>query len=268
MSDADRHIDKTALDMRYFFEISYNGSAYSGWQSQHNATGIQTVVEDALSKMLREKIEIVASGRTDTGVHCEQQFFHADIQTDFTSAELLFRLNAFLPKDIVIHSIFPVKPQAHARYDAVSRSYTYRIVRNKNPFSHHLAWYFFRDLDVQTMNRAAALLLGNHDFQCFSKVNTDVNHFLCTIEKAEWQEIGGRLEFSITANRFLRGMVRAIVGTLLDVGMQRTTFEEFRAILESKDRKEAGANVPAHGLYLVKVSYPESIYLDHNKNVQ
>ncbi|HEY3430849.1 MAG TPA: tRNA pseudouridine(38-40) synthase TruA [Cyclobacteriaceae bacterium] len=246
---------------RFLFEISYNGKNYSGWQSQHNATGIQEVVEEALSKLLREEIKITGSGRTDTGVHCEQQFFHADIEKSFEKENLIFRLNTFLPKDIVIQSIQKIKPEASARYDATERTYQYRIIKNKNPFADGLAWHHFKPVNTKTMNKAAALLLGEHDFECFSKVKTDVNHFFCTIKKASWVEKDGALEFTITANRFLRGMVRAVVGTLLDVGTGKISMTEFQAIIKSKDRKKAGANVPAHALYLTKVKYPASIFI-------
>jgi tRNA pseudouridine38-40 synthase len=247
---------------RYLFEISYNGSHYAGWQSQKNAIGVQAIVEDALSKLLRENIKIMGSGRTDTGVHCEQQFFHTDIETPFEEQNLLLRLNSFLPKDIAIQSVRKIKPNTSARYNATERTYRYRITRRKNPFLEGLAWHYFKSADIQTMNKAAALLLGEHDFECFSKVKTDVNHFLCTIRKARWKEISGHeLEFTITANRFLRGMVRAIVGTLLDVGSGKTSVKEFQAILHSRNRKRAGANVPPHGLYLTKVKYPSSIFI-------
>jgi tRNA pseudouridine38-40 synthase len=247
--------------MRYFFEISYNGTNYNGWQSQNNGIGIQTIVEDCLSKITRSSVTITGSGRTDTGVHCEQQFFHTDLDTP-DPQHLLFRLNTILPPDIVIHSLRPVKPDAHARYDAIGRSYEYRMVLTKNAFTRGLAWYFFKPLDVQTMNAAAALLVGKHDFTSFSKVNTDVNHFICDIREAYWKGEGSRLDFSISANRFLRGMVRAIVGTLLDVGTGKTSLEDFSAIIHSKDRREAGQNVPPHGLYLTKVIYPADIFLE------
>jgi tRNA pseudouridine38-40 synthase len=245
--------------MRYFFEISYNGSKYNGWQSQPNGRGIQSVVEDSLEKLLRERVAVTASGRTDAGVHCSQQFFHADISGD-AGEQLLFRLNSLLPHDIAIHSITRVRPDAHARYDAFERTYKYRIVTRKNVFTQGLAWYFFKELDIQTMNEAATLLVGKHDFKCFSKVKTDVNNFVCAVTKADWTVSDGNLEFSITANRFLRGMVRAIVGTLVDVGLGRTSIAEFSGIIGRKDRREAGANVPAYGLYLVEVKYPDAIF--------
>lgn len=247
--------------MRYFFEIAYNGKNYAGWQSQHNATGVQSIVEDALSKLLRVEISIVGSGRTDTGVHCEQQFFHSDIDHEVDTPHFLQRLNSFLPKDIFIASSRKVKPEASARYNAVERSYRYCITRRKNPFLDGLAWHYFKSTDVELMNKAAAMLIGKHDFECFSKVKTDVNHFECDMKKAHWKQDGDLLEFHITANRFLRGMVRSIVGTLLDVGSGKTSLKEFQKIIESKDRKKAGANVPPHGLYLTSVKYPSTIFI-------
>lgn len=245
--------------MRYFFQISYNGTNYNGWQSQRNATGVQAIVEKALSTVLRSEIAIVGSGRTDTGVHCIQQFFHADIDKAFEYERLITQLNSFLPRDIAIHGIRRVKPDASARYDAVERTYEYHITTKKDPIRLGLAYYFFKPVDIQTMNKAAALLHGTHDFQCFSKVKTDVNHFICDVRKAGWNQKDDLLVFTITANRFLRGMVRAVVGTLLDVGTGKLTMKEFRDILKSKDRKNAGMNVPPGGLFLVSVRYPKSI---------
>jgi tRNA pseudouridine38-40 synthase len=257
--------------MRYFFEISYEGTRYNGWQSQLNAIGIQTIVEDALSKIFRSSVTIVASGRTDTGVHCRQQFFHTDLTMPFDQDQLMIKLNSLLPKDIAIHSIRKAKPDAHARYDAVERTYHYFIVREKDPFSQGRAWFCYKSLDIKTMNEAAALLKGMQDFECFSKVKTDVNHFLCDIKVAEWEEKGKFLQFTITANRFLRGMVRAIIGTLVDVGSGKTSKEEFETIIKSRNRKLAGANVPAHGLYLVRVKYPDTVFEDReysNNNIE
>jgi tRNA pseudouridine38-40 synthase len=245
--------------MRYFFEISYNGTNYNGWQSQNNAVGIQAVVEDCLSKISRSETKITASGRTDTGVHCEQQFFHADLEiADKTN--FLLRINSILPPDIVIHSIREVSDDANARYDAIERTYQYRMVLSKNAFAQYRAWHFYKTLNVQTMNEAAALLLGKHDFTSFSKVNTDVNNFICEIRCASWEFANDRMEFTISANRFLRGMVRAVVGTLVDVGLGKTSIPEFSSIIRSKDRREAGQNVPPYGLYLVRVIYPDHIF--------
>jgi tRNA pseudouridine38-40 synthase len=247
--------------MRYFFEISYQGTRYSGWQSQRNATSIQSVVEDSLSKMLRSTIEITGSGRTDAGVHCEQQFFHVDLPSPVDAVQLKYRLNSFLPADIAIHSIRQVRDDAHARYDAHERAYQYRIMREKNAFRHDLRWHYFKPLDVTTMNEAAALLIGTQDFESFSKVNTDVKHFLCDIRSAEWNQHNEDLVFNISANRFLRGMVRSIVGTLISVGSGAISIEAFSEIIKSRDRRNAGANVPPQGLFLVRVTYPETIFL-------
>lgn len=247
--------------MRYFFEIAYHGKNYAGWQNQANAITIQSVIENALSQIFRKETKIIASGRTDTGVHCEQQFFHCDLDKPFEYENMIIKLNSFLPRDIVVKSIRKVRPEANARFDAVERTYDYRITRKKNPFLEGLAWHYFRPLDVQTMNKAAALLTGEHDFECFSKVHTDVNHFLCDIKKANWKENGEMLEFTITANRFLRGMVRSIVGTLIDVGSGKTSMKEFQLIIQSRDRKKAGPNVPPQGLYLTKIKYPAGIFV-------
>lgn len=247
--------------MRYFFEIAYKGTNYKGWQTQQNAITVQEVVEDALTKLTGSKAEVIGSGRTDTGVHCEQQFFHTDIKKEIVLKDFQHRLNVLLPKDISIQSIRKVKAETSARFDAISRTYQYRITLTKNPLLDGLALHYFKSASTPTMNKAAALLLGEHDFQCFSKVKTNVNHFLCDITKAEWNQKGDTLEFTITANRFLRGMVRAIVGTLLDVGTGKMTVKDFQNIINSKDRKQAGQNVPPEGLYLTKVKYPSSIFL-------
>ncbi len=249
--------------MRYFFEITYNGKNYHGWQSQHNALGVQTVVEKVLRQLLRDKeLVIVGSSRTDTGVHCRQQFFHADVNKSLDPLTLPRRLNAFLPRDIAIRSIRPVKAGASARYAATARTYEYRITRVKDPLLEGVTYYFFKPVDFQTLSRASALLLGMHDFECFSKVHTDVDHFRCDVKEARWMLDGDEMIFRITANRFLRGMVRAVVGTLLDVGTGRTSIDGFKAILASGDRKKAGMNVPAEGLSLVSVKYPRRIFID------
>ena len=247
--------------MRYFFEISYNGTNYHGWQNQANAIGVQQIVEESLTKIFREEVSIVGSGRTDTGVHCAQQFFHADIAQKFDSETGIIKLNSLLPKDIAIRSILPVMPEAHARYDAIERSYEYKITRVKDPLLTGYAYYFFRDLNLKTMNEAAALLIGTHDFKCFSKVKTDVSHFLCDLKKAHWNQKDHLLVFNISANRFLRGMVRAVVGSLLDVGSGKTSVKDFQKIIDSQNRKNAGMNVPPEGLYLTNVKYPKKIFL-------
>ena len=247
--------------MRYLFSIAYLGTHYHGWQTQTNAEGVQEVVEKAMSKILRTKIAIVGSGRTDTGVHCRRQYFHADVAEPLNEKAFLINLNALLPRDIAIHAIQQIHPEASARYHATQRTYQYIITRRKDPLLLGLAWHCFKPFDVATMNKAAALLIGAHDFECFSKVKTDVNHFICTIKKAKWTAKGDLLIFDISANRFLRGMVRAIVGTLIDVGTGKISINDFEIILKNKDRKQAGMNVPANGLYLVDVKYPRKVFL-------
>lgn len=246
--------------MRYFFEIAYKGTAYHGWQVQKNAISIQEVVTAAIATIFQQKIEITGSGRTDTGVHCEQQFFHADFDQPVSVPSLLHKLNLLLPKDISIKSIKSVTPEAHARFDAISRSYEYRITRVKNPFLENLSYYLNRSLDIGLMNEAATLLLAWNDFECFSRVKTDVSHFNCTVTKAEWNGENDLVVFSVSANRFLRGMVRTITGTLLDTGSGKISLKDFENILHSRDRKKAGRAVPAQGLFLTRVEYPPEIF--------
>jgi len=246
---------------RYFFEIAYKGTAYAGWQSQPNAIGVQQVVEEKLAILSRQALEIVGSGRTDTGVHCAQQFFHADFDFEIDAETFKRKLNGLLPVDISIKNIFLVLPQAHARFDALSRSYEYRIANEKDALLVGLVAHYFKPLDVEAMNEAAESLMGEHDFASFSKVNTDVKHFRCTITEAQWKQKDELLVFHISANRFLRGMVRAIVGTLLEVGNGKLNTSEFKEIVLAKDRKKAGMNAPPEGLFLTSVTYPERIFI-------
>lgn len=247
--------------MRYFFEIAYEGTNYHGWQRQKNAISVQQVIEEALSTILRTEITITGSGRTDTGVHCAQQFFHADLQKEIDKDKLQFKLNSFLPPDISIPSIKQVKSDAHARFDAVSRSYKYYINQEKWPFSKGYSYYYTKSLNVKTMNEAAALLIGERDFEAFSRVKTEVNNFICNIEESRWEIEGTNLTFHITANRFLRGMVRAIVGTLLLVGEGKIEIKDLEKIIAAKDRRKAGSAAPADGLFLTKVEYPSEIFI-------
>lgn len=243
--------------MRYFIQFSYFGKAYHGWQNQPNAITVQEVLEKALSTLLRQKLSVVGAGRTDTGVHAKEMFAHFDFDEIGDREELVYRLNAFLPEDISVQGIFRMVPEAHARFDAVERTYEYWLVQEKNPFYFDFAHYAKHSLDLEAMNQAASLLLGHKDFECFSKSNSDVKTFLCNVKKAVWEKKEDKWVFTITADRFLRNMVRAIVGTLLDVGMGKINPEDIHAILESKDRGEAGVSVPAKGLYLTKVLYPK-----------
>ena len=249
--------------MRYFLEISYRGSRYHGWQKQHNALGIQTVIEDALQKILRQPTEISGSGRTDTGVHARQQFAHFDTIQPIAPSDCRLRLNAVLPEDIAILSVREVSAQAHTRFDALSRSYEYHLHQIKNPFLIGQSYLFTVPLNVDKMNEAAALIADGQerDYACFSKSGGGQENNLCRISSAQWQiNTPHRLVFYISANRFLRNMVRAIVGTLLEVGTGRITIERFYEILASRDRRQAGRSVPAQGLYLSEVVYPPEIF--------
>lgn len=246
--------------MRYFFEIRYRGDHYHGWQTQHNAVGVQSVVEKALSIMLRQPTHITGSGRTDTGVHCIQQFFHCDLPR-IDPEKTKQKLNSFLPSDIAIRSITAVRDDAHARYDAMARTYFYRIVVTKDPMLVGLSLHYHKPLNLRRLKAAAGQLIGERNFKCFSKAKADTNGFLCNIKKANWKKSGDDFTFEVVANRFLRGMVRAMVGTMLDVGTGSTSLEEFKSILRSRDRRRAGANVPAGGLYLKSVKYPKSIFI-------
>lgn len=245
--------------MRYFIVFSYFGKSYHGWQIQPNAITVQEVLEDGLSKLLRQGLSVVGAGRTDAGVHAKQMYAHFDFDGEFDVDELVYRLNALLPDDIAIAEIRAVKEDAHARFDAIERTYEYWITQEKNPFYLDSAHYLRHRLDVPAMNEAARLLLEHRDFECFSKSNTDVRTFNCDVKKAEWTVDADKLVFTIVADRFLRNMVRAVVGTLIEVGIGKSDLEYVRNVLKSKDRSLAGPSVPAKGLYLTKISYPESL---------
>ncbi|NBS18659.1 MAG: tRNA pseudouridine(38-40) synthase TruA [Flavobacteriia bacterium] len=246
---------------RFFMELSYQGAAYHGWQRQPNAPSVQEVLEGALSNLLGHPIAIVGAGRTDTGVHARQMFAHydsPDVLAD--SAQLVYLLNAHLPQDIAVKSIREVVSHAHARFDAVARSYEYHICREKDPFGSAFQYYLKNSPDIDLMNRAAKILFEYDDFQCFSKSNTDVKTFVCDLYRAEWKREGMRDVFYISANRFLRNMVRAIVGTLLEIGLKKRTLADLDRIIQSKDRSQAGFSVPAQGLYLTQILYPNDIF--------
>jgi tRNA pseudouridine38-40 synthase len=247
---------------RYFIELSYNGTNYHGWQIQQNAVSVQEVLNKSLSTVLRQPIETLGCGRTDTGVHAKEFFAHFDFESmdrelwtmDETNT-ILRSLNSILPKDIAIKSIFPVAPGAHARFDATLRSYEYHIHFNKDPFKNGYSWELRDKPDVDLMNKAAAIIMEYTDFSCFSKSNTQVKTNNCKISKAEWVVKDDGIVFHISADRFLRNMVRAIVGTLMMVGKHEIEPDTVRAIIESKNRSNAGMSVPAGGLYLTEVKY-------------
>lgn len=249
--------------MRYFIELSYNGKKYHGWQNQPNAISVQEVIEKALSTLLRSKTAIVGAGRTDAGVHAKQMYAHFDTDITFDRTELTLKLNSFLPKDVAIQQIHLVKEDAHARFDATGRTYEYWIVSEKNPFQTQSAHTVYKKLDVDLMNKAAKELLNHQDFKCFSKTHTDVKTYICQLEKAVWEQKGELLVFTIRADRFLRNMVRAIVGTLLEVGLGKLSIEGLKEIIASRDRNKAGTSVPGKALYLTAVTYPAETFTTH-----
>lgn len=252
--------------MRYFLEVAYEGTNYHGWQSQNNTSKtIQASIEEGLSKILRTPTPIVGSGRTDTGVHCKKQFAHFDTQNDIDTEDLKYRMNSFLPPQIAISKIFPVVETVHARFDAFLRTYHYHVVLEKNPFRINHAHFHRKQLDFEKMNQAASYLLKYTNFESFSKVKTQVNNFECVISNAIWTKeedsLGEYWKFTISANRFLRGMVRAVVGSLFLVGEGRIHIEDFEKIILDKNRNSAGISVPSNGLFLVDVEYPKEIFL-------
>lgn len=242
---------------RYFIEIAYNGQSYSGWQRQPNALSVQEVIEEALTKLLsKEKVCIIGCGRTDAGVHAQQYFFHVDLPNTFDTEHLLFKLNRMLPDAVVVFNLRAVEDDLHARFSALSRTYRYFIHQNKDPFKTNFSWYFTQDLDIEKMNAAAEYLIGAKDFTSFSKVHTDAKTNICEVLSAKWHTMEDRsIYFEITANRFLRNMVRAVVGTLIDVGTGKLDVNAIHTILEQKDRGAASLSVPACGLFLWEIQY-------------
>lgn len=244
--------------MRYFIEISYDGTAYHGWQMQNEEPTVQQVLETGLKYKLGLTGKVTGCGRTDTGVHARHFFAHFDpdhLLHDKQVENAVWELNSYLPVDIVVHRIFRVRDDAHARFDAMARTYKYYINILKDPFSDRFAWYYRANLDVESMNRAAEILKEYNDFTSFSKLHTDVKTNNCRISEAAWNNWGGQLIFTITADRFLRNMVRAIVGTLVEVGRGKLAPEEISKIILRKDRGAAGMSVPARGLFLEKIEY-------------
>ncbi len=242
-------------------DISYRGTNYSGWQTQPNGVTVQEEIEKAISTVLQAEIPITGSGRTDAGVHATQQIAHFDAD-NIDPNQLGFKLNSFLGPDISINSIRRVKDDVSARFEATSRKYHYHLHQAKDPFKTGLSYYFRPELNVDLINEGCEIIKGWQNFECFSKVHTEVNHFNCDIFQAKWVQEGTNHLFEITANRFLRGMVRAIVGTLIDVGLEKTSLEGLGLILRSNNRSEAGRAVPPDGLYLQEVIYPKDIYID------
>ena len=246
---------------RYFIQISFDGTNYHGWQLQKNAHTVQAELNQAMEIAFRQKIATLGCCRTDAGVHATELFAHFNCNTNLQSIQnIVYRMNFILPKDISVQNIFPVKIDANARFDAVSRTYKYFIHHKKNPFLVNRSYYRRIKPKVKAMNKAAQLLLKYDDFSCFSKSNAQAKSKICKIQKAQWKYVSNQLIFEIKADRFLRNMVRAIVGTLLEIGDSKKNLSDFKEILESKNRSMAGFSVPACGLFLVDVKYPKSIF--------
>ena len=248
------------MKQRFFLDLMYDGTNYHGWQIQPNSLTIQSRLEVALSTVLKQDISVLGAGRTDTGVHAKQMYAHFDAVTDVETATLTHKLNSFLENEISVSRTLKVHRHAHARFDAISRTYHYHMHYNKNPFLTNKSWHFYQPLDIHLMNKAASMLKRYQDFTSFSKLHTQTKTNLCTVKQAFWKEENKQLVFTIEANRFLRNMVRAIVGTLVAVGQQKISLSDFVSIVESKNREKAGVSVPAHGLYLSKINYPNTIF--------
>jgi len=248
--------------VRYFMDISYRGTNFNGWQIQPNGITIQDEIEKALTTLLKSETAVTGSGRTDTGVHATQQIAHFDSEGLVDGLQLAHKLNSFLGPDIAINGIRQVQENAHARFQAEKRMYYYKIHQAKDPFMQGLSYHFAPKMNIAQINKACKILLEWENFECFSKVHTEVNHFNCDIQFAKWSKIGPKNQFVISADRFLRGMVRAIVGTLIEVGLEKINLVDFEQILQSRDRSKAGRAVPPEGLYLQEVLYPADIYID------
>jgi tRNA pseudouridine38-40 synthase len=251
------------LKTRYFIFISYKGTSYHGWQIQPNSVTVQQILEESLSVVLNEKISTIGAGRTDTGVHATFFCAHFEsISADLTEIwNLVFRLNQYLPSDISVSSIKKVVPDASARYSAVSRTYKYYISKVKDPFFDNSSWYLHGDIDISSMNMACEILYKHSDFTSFSRLHSGAKSNICKIYSASWEERENRIVFTIKADRFLRNMVRAIVGTMVDIGFRKMDLTQFEEIILVRDRCEAGKSAPAKGLFLVDIEYPEEIFI-------
>jgi tRNA pseudouridine38-40 synthase len=251
------------MQQRYFIRFSYDGTNYHGWQLQPNAVTVQAVMTEVLRKLFGPETSITAAGRTDTGVHAKTMYAHFDAPQALDDLKAFVKkLDIMLPKDIAVHEVMPVQNSAHARFDANSRTYEYWIGFHKDPFNWDFYTKMYRPLDFDAMNKAAAILFEYTDFTCFSKLNNDQKHNNCQIKRAFWEQRGDYWVFTIQADRFLRNMVRAIVGTLIEVGWGKLDEAGFRRVIESKDRCEAGTSVWAKGLFLTDVTYPSSIFIE------
>ena len=246
--------------MRYFLEVAYKGTRYSGFQSQKNANTIQAEIQKAFKTILKKELELTGSSRTDAGVHAYQNYFHFDLESELSS-QLVYNLNAILPADIAIKNLLKVNDNAHCRFDAISREYKYHIYQKKDPFLTDKAFYFPYTLDMKAMQEAAVALKEYSDFTSFSKRNTQVKSFVCNIEESKWIIQDGCLIYNVKANRFLRGMVRALTATMLNLGRGKIDLIEFKRIIETKDCTLANFSAPAHGLFLTEVSFPANYFI-------
>tara|TARA_Y100000739_G_scaffold45251_1_gene34874 strand:- start:9667 stop:10413 length:747 start_codon:yes stop_codon:yes gene_type:complete len=247
--------------LRYFLEISYNGSTFHGWQIQPNAISVQETIEDALKTLLKEEIKIVGAGRTDTGVHARHMCAHFDYEKNFGLVELKNNLNSFLNKEIYINDIYKVEDEIHARFSAISREYEYYISLKKDVFNYKTTHLIQQDLNIEKMKQALLIIQDYENFEAFSKSNTDVKTYLCNIMSCSLVKKENIIIFKIKANRFLRNMVRAIMGTIVEIGLEKISLEELHTILKSKDRSKAGPSMPAHALFLTNIEYPSNIKL-------
>lgn len=252
--------------MRYFIQLSYDGTGYHGWQVQPNGVSVQEVLQKALSTLLRQPTEVTGAGRTDAGVHASMMVAHFDWpaahegegceEAPLDCTQLTYKLNRLLPPDVAVQAVRPVGPEMHARFSATRRTYHYYIHTRKDPFLHGYSWQVNVPLDFALMNEAAQVLLEYSDFTSFSKTGTDVKTNICQLTEARWEQLKpGEWRFTVSANRFLRNMVRAIVGTLVEVGRHRMTISQMRHAIEAKDRQRAGESVPGHALYLTNIEY-------------
>ncbi|MCU0472443.1 MAG: tRNA pseudouridine(38-40) synthase TruA [Bacteroidales bacterium] len=251
-----------SIKTRYFIFLSYKGTSYHGWQVQPNSITVQKILDEALSTILSEKIATIGAGRTDTGVHASVFCAHFEsVSPDLPyKKNLIYRLNRYLPKDIAVTRLSKVNPDAHARFSAVSRTYRYNISRTKNPFWDDSSWFIHGKIDVNSMNEACGMLINYSDFTSFSRLHSDNKTNICRIFYAVWEEADDRLGFTIKADRFLRNMVRAIVGTMIEIGTGKMTLKEFEEVITSKDRSRAGKSSPAKGLFLLNIEYPDELF--------
>ncbi len=243
-------------------DLSYDGTNYHGWQNQPDAISVQSCIEKALSILIKAKTPIYGAGRTDSGVHAVKMCAHFDVLELTNSSKLLHDLNSFLPKDISVNKIYKVNLDSHARFDALAREYEYKISLIKNVFNNNRSYYIKNNLDIKLMNDASRIMLNHTNFKCFSKSKTDVKTYNCDLKYAKWNLNDNELVFTIKANRFLRNMVRAIVGTLIHVGLKKISLQDFEKVIISQDRTKAGPSAPAHALYLTNIFYPNEIILN------